>query len=107
MTVGSSMGGGILGDLSKLSGFANPLIPVESTRQGAETIQNSLQYTPSEDADVWLEPLGRGIEAATDEGQRYMELLNDSPIGRTGQKVWNRIPERAQGLIETARDLTL
>jgi hypothetical protein len=101
-TLGSAMAGGIVGDLSRLGGYLNPLMPVEQTEQGAQGIENALMYQPT-GPNRYLEGLGRVIEQAQDDFAPLTDAIPQSIPGRA----YNALPERIQGLARILADMAL
>lgn len=102
-TVGSAIGGGLVGDLSRLGGYLNPFMPVERTEQGAQAIQDRLQYRPGPEAAPYLQGLGRHLGQFEKDLQPLMNAWEASIPGRAYQS----LPPRIQGLLRSAADLAM
>lgn len=105
ITVGSGIIGGMIGDLSRLGGYLNPFMSVEDTERGAEALSGALQYQPSDNANPYLDKLSRGVEQAQEEAEWAADRLGlEHSIPN---KIYESLPERAQGIVRSAGDILL
>jgi hypothetical protein len=101
-TVGSAVAGGIVGDLSRLGGYINPMQPVEATEAGAERIENAMQYIPRQ-PNALLESFGRGMNQFSQDIEPIAAPFRQS----IPYKAYEALPERAQGIVRIGADLAL
>lgn len=101
-TVGSAIAGGVVGDLSRLGGYLNPMQPVEATEAGARGIEQAMQYIPSE-PNAMLDLMGRHVN----QFEQDIEPLAAPFRQSIPYKVYESLPERAQGIARIGADLAL
>lgn len=100
-TLASGLAGGVVADLSRLGGYLNPFMPLERTEQGAQGLQQRLQYQPSEAAAPYLEQVGEEI----DQFSQDISPLTDAVKGSIPGRLYESLPDRAKGIIETGASL--
>jgi len=106
LTMGSGMVGGVVGDLSRISGYMNPYMDPAATEAGAEALQGMIQYEPSPAAIPYLEPLGAGIETFTEDIERGIDQI-PLPVRESANAMWDQLPERSKGLIKAVGGIAL
>jgi hypothetical protein len=78
LTVGSGIAGGIAGDLSRFSGYLNPMMSVEDTEAGAEEVARWITYEPSPAADPYLEPVLDAAAQYEQDVDRAVQSIDDT-----------------------------
>jgi len=106
LAMGSGMVGGVVGDLSRISGYMNPYMDPAATEAGAEALQGMIQYEPSPAAIPYLEPLGQGIETFTEDIERGIDQI-PLPVRESANAMWDQLPERSKGLIKAVGGIAL
>ena len=101
LTLGSSIAGGMVGDLSRVGGYINPFMPVEQTEAGAQAIQEGMQYLP-EQPNPLLQGLMRQMGTAQQDIERGVDALNVEES--IPYKAYQRLPDRVKGIVRTAAD---
>jgi hypothetical protein len=98
-TLGSAIGGGIIADASRLGGYLNPFMSTQDTEQGAQAIENNLQYVPSQ-PNAMLESFGRNMNQFSQDIEPLAAPFRQS----IPYKAYEALPERAKGIVGIAAD---
>jgi hypothetical protein len=98
-TLGSAIGGGIIADASRLGGYLNPFMSTQDTEQGAQVIENNLQYVPSQ-PNAMLESFGQQMNQFSQDIEPLAAPFRQS----IPYKAYEALPERAQGIVRIGAD---
>lgn len=101
-SIGSSMGAGFVGDLSRAGGYLNPYYEVEETEAAADELVGQLTYSPED--NEYLQGLGELINKAEPYVEPYAERFEEAWPESVPGKVYNALHPRIRGLIGTAAE---